>query len=184
MLAHELSNTGWRHHLWLAILVGGTIAFTLVFACAAPFAAFGAAAALTLSRRDALAVTVALWLANQLTGFIVLSYPWTLNSVAWAPALGIAAVLGTIAAQWTVRRLTGGSDLVRVLAAFVPAFAVYEVAIFLVSAALLGGIEMFAPSIVGRVFVTNVAALVGLYGLNRLGMSLGLRRRTEAPVSA
>jgi hypothetical protein len=43
---------------------------------------------------------------------------------------------------------------------------------------------MFAPSIVGRVFVTNVAALVGLYGLNRLGMSLGLRRRTEAPVSA
>jgi len=48
----------------------------------------------------------------------------------------------------------------------------------------LGGIEMFAPSIVGQVFATNVAALVGLYGLNRLGTSLGLRRRAEAPVSA
>ncbi len=35
-----------RHRLWLAILVVATIAFTLVFACAAPFAAFGAAAAL------------------------------------------------------------------------------------------------------------------------------------------
>ena len=102
-----------RHHLWLATLVVATFAFTLVFACAAPFAAFGAAAALTLSRRDALVVTVALWLANQLTGFLVLEYPWTLNSLAWGPAIGIAAVLGTVSAQSTARRLAGTSDIVR-----------------------------------------------------------------------
>jgi hypothetical protein len=58
------------------------------------------------------------------------------------------------------------------------------VAIFLVSAALLGGLEMYAPSIVGQVFATNVAALLGLYGLNWLGARLGLRGRVEAPVSA
>lgn len=173
-----------RHQLWLAILIVATIAFTLVFACAAPFAAFGAAAALTLSRRDALLATVALWLVNQITGYLVVGYPWTLNSVAWGPALGIAAVLGTLSAQWVVRRLAEAGGLVRALTALILAFAVYEVAIFLVSAALLGGLEMFAPVIVGQVFVTNVAALVGLYGLNRLGASLGLRRRAQAPVSA
>jgi hypothetical protein len=173
-----------RHHLWLAVLVIATIAFTLVFACAAPFAAFGAAAALTLSRRDALLVTVALWLANQLTGFVALGYPWTANSAAWAPTLAAAAVLATLTAQWTVRRLAGSRDIVRGLAALGLAFAVFEVAIFLVSAALLGGLEMYAPSIVGQVFATNVAALLGLYGLNWLGARLGLRRRVEAPVSA
>ena len=173
-----------RHHLWLATLVVATFAFTLVFACAAPFAAFGAAAALTLSRRDALLVTVALWLANQLTGFIVLGYPWTLNSLAWGPAIGIAAVLGSLAALWTVRRLAGTSDIVRVLAAFVLAFCVYEVAIFVASAAGLGAIEMYAPAILGRVFLTNVFVLVALYALNRLGATLGLRRRAVASVSA
>jgi hypothetical protein len=173
-----------RHHVWLAILVVATIGFTLVFACAAPFAAFGAAAALTLSRRDALLTTVAVWLVNQAAGFLIVGYSWTANSVAWGPAIGIAAVLGTLAAQWTVRRLPDAGAAVRALAALILAFAVYEVAIFLVSATALGGIEMFVPTIVGQVFVTNVAALVGLYGLNLLGARLGLRRRAAVPVSA
>jgi len=56
---------GWGHEVWLALLVAASAAFSFVFACATPFAAFGAAAALTLSRRDALRLTVAVWLANQ-----------------------------------------------------------------------------------------------------------------------
>jgi hypothetical protein len=180
----ESSMTDWRHPLWLALLVVATIAFSLVFACAAPFAAFGAIAALTLSRRDALLLTVALWLANQLTGFVILGYPWTVNSVAWSPAIGVAAVLGTMAAQWTVLRLAAARDIVRAPAAFLVAFAVYEVAIFAVSVGFLGGTQTFAPSIVGQVFLTNVAVLVGLCGLNRLGEAAGLRRRPAAQVSA
>jgi hypothetical protein len=45
---------GWRHLFWLTLLVGASVAFSLGLACAIPFAAFAAAAALTLSRRDAL----------------------------------------------------------------------------------------------------------------------------------
>jgi hypothetical protein len=170
------------HIVWLALLVVATTAFSLVFACAAPFAAFGAIAALTLTRRDALLVTVALWLANQLTGFLILGYPWTLNSVAWTPAIGVAAVLGTMAARWTLERLVAG-EIPRVVLAFLAAFVVYEVVIFAVSVGFLGGTQTFAPSIVGQVFVTNVAALVGLYSLDRLGQAAGLRRR-PAPVAA
>jgi len=176
--------TGWRHHLWLAFLIASSIAFSVVFACAAPLAAFGTAGALTLSRRDALLVTIGVWLANQLAGYVLLGYPWTMNSLAWAFVIGAAAVLCTMAARWAALRLSAAWTVVRALAAFVAAFAVYEAALFAVSITLLGGTDTFAPSIVGQILVTNVAALVGLYGLNRLAEVVGLRRRPAIPVSA
>ena len=184
MQTSEPSITPWRHQLWLTLLVAGSVAFTTVFACAAPFAAFSAAAALTLSRRDALLLTAGVWLANQLTGFLVLGYPWTLNSLAWAPLLGAAAILGTLAALGTVRRLADARPITQALAALVVAFAVFEVMTFAVSFAWLGGTQTYAPSIISRVFVTNVGALVGLYGLYWLGAAVGLRRRTIAPIVA
>jgi hypothetical protein len=176
MHASEPTITGWRQRLWLALLVVATLAFTSVFACAAPFAGLGAVAALTLSRRDALLVTLGVWLANQLAGYVALGYPWTVNSVAWGVAIGVAAVLGTIAARWAILRLAAAPQLVRAAAALVVAFAVYEAAIFAVAVAWLGGTEAFAPSIVNRILATNVVALGGLYGLNLLGTAVGLRR--------
>jgi hypothetical protein len=44
----------WRHPLWLGWLVAAGVVFSLGLACSVPLAAFAAAAALTLSRRDAL----------------------------------------------------------------------------------------------------------------------------------
>lgn len=184
MPASERPIPAMRHQLWLMLLIVATISFSLAFACAAPYAAFGAAAALTLSRRDALLMTATLWLANQLTGYALVGYPWTVNSAAWGPAIGIAAVLGTVGALWMVQRLAGARDIVRAVAALLVAFAVYEVALFVVAAAALGGVEMFAPAIVGQVFVTNVVALAGLYALNQLGALLGLRRRAAPQPSA
>ena len=96
----------WRHWLWLAVLAGTSVAFTLGLACAVPLAAFAAAAALTLSQRDAVALLLAVWLANQLVGFMVLDYPWTASTFAWGVALGAVAILATLAGQWTVRHST------------------------------------------------------------------------------
>jgi len=90
-------NRDWRHPLWLALLVAASVVFSLGLACAAPFTAFGAAAALTLSRRDALVLVMSVWLANQLVGFTLLHYPWTANAFAWGGALGVVAVLATLA---------------------------------------------------------------------------------------
>ena len=183
MQASASSSSGWRHHLWLATLVAGSVGFTTVFACAAPFAAFSAAAALTLSRRDALLLTIGVWLANQLTGFLVLGYPWTVNSFAWAPLLGIAAILGTLAALAVVARLADARPTMQVVASLLVAFAVFEAATFAMSVAWLGGTQTYAPSIIARVFVTNVIALVGLYGLYWLGTAVGLRHRSPAAIS-
>src|ERR1700722_16951716 len=94
----------WRLLLWLALLVAGSVAFTLGFACATPLAAFGAAAALTLPRHQALGLTGAVWLASQIVGFSVLGYPLTADCLAWGAVLGIAAVAGTVAARAAATR--------------------------------------------------------------------------------
>ncbi len=174
MNARERSNGGWHHHLWLAILVVATLVFTGVFACAAPFAALGAVAALTLSRRDALLVTAEVWLINQLTGFLVLGYPWTANSAAWGVTIAAAAILGTLAAGWTAERVAVMPNAAKAVVALTAAFAIYEVVIA-VGAAGLGGTQNLAPAIVAQVLGINAGALVVLSGLVWLGGAVGLR---------
>src|SRR5438132_6837826 len=163
----------WRHWLWLAVLVGASVAFTLGLACAVPLAAFAAAAALTLSRHDALVLIVAVWLANQLVGFTVLDYPWTASTFAWGAALGAVAIFATVAGQWTVRHSMGRGRAVSYMAPFLVAFAVYEVALFAFSATLLGGTEIYTAAIQGWIFAVNGAAFVGLLVLHRLAVSVG-----------
>ncbi len=167
-------DTGWGHEFWLIVLVAASAAFSFVFACATPFAAFGAAAALTLSRRDAVRLTVAVWLANQVLGYAVLKYPWTANSFAWGAVLGAAAVLTTVGARGVARRLAGRSDGVRALATLLAAFMMYEGMLFAVAMAWLGGTESFTLLIVGRIFSVNVVAFIGLFALHRVGVAVGL----------
>lgn len=167
-------DTGWGHAVWLALLVAASAAFSFVFACATPFAAFGAAAALTLSRRDAVRLTVAVWLANQVLGYAVLKYPWTANSFAWGAVLGAAAILTTVAARWVTLRLAGRSDGVLALAPLLAAFMVYEGVLFAVAIAWLGGTESFTLPIVGRILSVNVVAFIGLLALHRVGVGVGL----------
>src|SRR5271166_4432172 len=170
-LEHDAASlTSWRHHLWLPLLVCASVAFSLGFACAAPFAAFSTAAALTLNRRDAMLLTGAVWLANQFVGFIVLRYPWTITSFTWGVAIGSAAILATLAARWTTRALDKAVWTGRYLAAFAAAFALV----------VLGGTEDFTPPIVGWIFAVNAGALIGLFVLNWLAMVVGLLPRLPA----
>jgi hypothetical protein len=167
------SPTAWRHALWLALLVAASVAFSLGFSCAVPFAAFGAVAALTLERRDALMLIGAIWLANQLVGFGFLDYPWTADTFVWGIVLGAVAILCTTAGIVAAGRLEARDTILAALAAFAGAFVVYEGSLFVVSATLLGGLEDFAPAIVVRILEINAAAFVGLLILNRLGKAAG-----------
>jgi hypothetical protein len=172
----------WFSPLWLGLLVAASATFTVVYTCITPFAAFAVIAAMTLSRGRAVGAIVAVWLADQAVGFGVLSYPWTARTFAWGVAIGAAAVIGTLAAQWTVHRLDAFRAPVRVVAAFVSAFALYQLALYAVAATTLGGGGAFAPSIVGRVLVLNALSLVGLAGLHQLvvaAVSWSRRRRVH-----
>ena len=167
----------WRHPLWLALLVAASVVSSLGLACAVPLAAFAAAAALSLSRGEALLLILLVWLANQLVGFALLDYPLTASTFAWAAVLGIVAILATWAAQWMAGRLANAGRAFIVTATFLTAFAVYEAALFGVSATMLGGTEIYTLAIQGRIFAINAAAFVGLLVLNGLAVSVGLARK-------
>jgi hypothetical protein len=179
------SNRGrWRHQLWLALLVLATVGFSLVFACAVPFAGLGVAAALTLSRRDALGVTLAVWLANQLVGYLILDYPRTANSFAWGAVLGVTVLMTTLVARWTGLRLQTAGSVLSGLVALLAAFTFFEVVLLAVAIAGLGGTSTFAPALVGRILGVNVIALAGLSILNRIGAAVGLRDSVALPMPA
>jgi hypothetical protein len=177
----------WRHQAWLALLVVAISAFSFVYACAPPFAAFSVLAAMTLSRRDAIRTTVALWLVNQVVGYVVLGYPRTVNSFSWGLIMGVAAVMATLLAGQIVGRLRTVGGLTRALVALGGTFAAYEVVLYAIAVAGLGGTGSFALSIVSRILVLNVIALAGLYALYRVGAAVGISsrpamRETPAPV--
>jgi hypothetical protein len=175
---------GWHRHRWLALLVAASVVFSLGFACAAPLAAFSAAAALTFSYRNAVLLMMAVWLINQMIGYAVLDYPWTANSLAWGAALGIAAVLATLAARGAALRFYRAGQVLIPFLGFLTAFAVYEAALFAIAVALLGGKEGFAPAIVGRIFAINAVATVGLLVLTRLRAGLGFVARPKLRLPA
>jgi len=167
----------------MAFLVAASISFSLVFACATPLAAFGALAALTLDRRDAVLFTGAVWLANQAVGYSVLCYPVTDNSLAWGAILGLAAIFAALAARWSALRFASILPLAMPAAAFVAAFAMYETTLF-AAALLLGGTEAFTVAIIARILETNAIAMVGLLLLNRIGAlvnSVETAVRTTSP---
>jgi hypothetical protein len=159
-LTFALAPPGRRHWLWLGLLLAASLGFTLGFVCAVPFAAFGAIAALTLDRRDALLVTIALWLLNQIIGFTVLHYPWEGMTFTWGAILGVVALLSTAAALTVTQRRWGAAPAVSV--SFVAAFAVYEGSLYLVSATVMGGTEDFTGTLVARITAINAVSFVGL----------------------
>lgn len=173
-----------RHILWLTLLVAASVAFSFGFACAVPFAAFAAATALTLHTRDALLLTIALWLANQIVGFAFLGYPWEGVTLLWGVVLGVVALLSTAAARLASARLAHASYGAILTASFASAFIVYEGSLYLVSAAWLGGTEDYAPAIVAYIAGLNVLAFVGLLILERLGRLLGLAASPSLGIAA
>jgi hypothetical protein len=174
MQSPSLTLSSGRRHLWLGLMIAASVATSLGFACAVPLAAFAAASALTLSRRDALLLVGAVWLANQVVGFAVLGYPWTANCIAWGVALGAVALLSTAAALGVVGRLDGAAwSATRPVVAFLVSFLVYEGTLFAV-ALVLGGTEDFTPAIIGRIFAINAIGMAALFVASRLGAAIGL----------
>lgn len=164
---------GWHLPVWIALLVAASVAFSLGFACATPFAAFAAIAALTMSRRNALLLVCLVWFANQAIGFGVLHYPLTTDCFAWGVGLSFVAFMATLGAEWTAKRLISFGRLAWAMA-FLASFVIYEGLLLFASMIAQSGTEDYTMTIAGRVFAINVIAFIGLLAANRIGVSSGL----------
>lgn len=158
--------------LWIALVSGSSILFSLALACAMPFAALATVAGARLERRTAFALVGFAWLANQAIGYLVLGYPRTWDSFAWGLAIGVAAFLA-LGAVFAVRhRMRSGIGVL--IVGFVAAFLAYEVALYAATAFLPSGDEAFSLPVVAEIFWTNAVALAGLLVLHRIAVAAGL----------
>lgn len=170
-----ISSQSNRHqHLWTALLIVGSVALSLGFACATPFAAFAALAALTLPRNEALLASGGVWLANQAVGFAFLHYPLTANCFGWAIALGIGIIVAALAAREVASRFAGAGTIAAGVGAFFAAFAAHQVSLLLIAATLLGGTAEFRPAIVAQIFAVNAPTFIGLAALGWLAERVGI----------
>ncbi len=160
MLRKTWTQLSLQNRVWLGFLAMASVTFTLAFACAAPLAAFAAMSALTLKWRSAAIFTGIVWLINQAVGFAFLSYPLTANSLSWGAVIGIAAIAATLAAHWSAAPFEKFPKTALPLAAFLMAFAVYELTLYAAAATYLGATEDFTPAIIGEIFETNAIAMV------------------------
>jgi hypothetical protein len=159
--------------IWLILLLLSSLVFTLGFYCATPLAAFGAIAAVAFSRRDALILCGAVWFVNQVVGYTILRYPWSINSVSWGLILGGVTIIASLSSGWTYRH-SKTPYLLRLAVAFITAFAVFQVTLFAVALFALGGVQDFTADIVVRIFAINGGAFVGLLVLHWLAITVGL----------
>jgi hypothetical protein len=153
--------------------VAASVAFSIGFTCATPFAAFAAVAAGTLTRRDTYLLVAAVWLVNQVIGFAFLHYPLAADCFAWGAVLGVTVLLCTLVARQTIVHLPTMQRFAATIAAFLLAFAAYEAALRFASL-FLGGRENLTLAIQAKIFALNALALVGLLVLNRAGTALGV----------
>ena len=175
-----------RRMLWIGLLTLSSVALSLIFACATPFAAFATLAALHTRKSDAFLLTVAVWLANQVVGYGILHYPQTLDSVAWGAAIGVAALLATATAIVIERhffKVVVSVALVSTAAAFLSAFCVYEFALHAAAHVLPSGDSAFSWPVVGDIFKVNVLTLIGLTILSSAAATFGLLQSTTSAIA-
>ncbi|WP_157234990.1 hypothetical protein [Methylosinus sp. LW4] len=166
-----------RNLLWSGALILVGAFFSLAFACAAPLAGFAAIAALTSARRNALALTAAIWFANQLVGFTMLHYPLDFETLAWGGALGLIALICCETARFAVRMSIGAGAPFAALAA---SFLVYEGALFAITRAVGGDVSHYALASVARIFAINAGAFFGLWALALVCAAIGAGRRVAS----
>jgi hypothetical protein len=165
-----MANSSRVSTAWILLLTIASTATTLVFACATPFPAFAALAAVHMRRNDGVLLMIAAWVASQAVGFCALGYPQNANTLAWGAVIGLAAIGGVLAAGIAAK----GSPPIRLVLAYVAAFVAFKVAILFASLALGGVGPALSVEIMVRQFVRNGAILIGLLALYHALTAVGV----------
>ena len=164
---------------WIALLTVATILGSFVFACATPFAALGAVAALNMRKRDAFALTGVNFLANQIVGFGFLHYPHDASTIGWGVAIGVGAMVATAAAIGAVQIFRALPWAVTAVATFAVAVGMYELSLYAATAVLPTEADAFSLQTVLYVVQVDGIAFAGLLVLQGLGQMIGLTSKPQ-----
>ena len=170
--------------LWVSLLTAASTATTLALACATPFPALAALAAVHMRRRDGMALMLLAWAMSQFVGVFLLGYPCDGSTLGWAAALGTAAVGSALAGTAAVHAAGYRSVAARLSLAYAAGFTAFK-GIVLAWALVLGGLHrVMAPDLLAEQFVRNGAILIGLYALYRVLVAAGVPAPPQAATVA
>jgi hypothetical protein len=159
--------------LWSAIIGLTAVVGSYGLACVFPFAALAALAAVTLPTRQAVALIGAVWAANQIVGFALLSYPQDAQAYTWGIIIGAAALFALGAAK-VVFGVETRLLSIRTIAALATSIIAYQAVMF-IGAAGLDGFASSTPEIVATVARNDIFWFAGL-GALRLALGATLPR--------
>lgn len=163
--------------IWIGLLVGAATVASAAFACAAPFAAVAMLAAATLPLRQALAVSAALWLGNQIVGYGLIDYPMDGESIAWGMIVGMAGLAATFVSYRARSIAATLPTLARLVILLAVAFATYQFGLLLGSAFISAHGGMAADIVAYVAFINATWAIglgVGYIGLQMLATSMAV----------
>lgn len=168
-----MSETSANRLMWFVFLTAATIVATAVFACAFPFAAVAALAALDTEYEDGAWLVGASWLANQAYGFGVLGYPLEMQAFGWGLFMGAGAIAGYYAARAVVLALQRFGMIAMLATALPVAFLVYQAGIYAGTLVLSHGEGAFRYDIVQYVATIEVIAFAVLLAVHRIAFAAG-----------
>jgi len=169
----ELNASQRASTLWIMLLTIASTVTTLVFACATPFPALAALTALHMRRMDGVALAVAAWVVSQAVGFGLLGYPRDPGTMLLGVAIGVAAIVGALAAHEAAARLKA-PFVARLAAAYLAAFAAFKLVILAVTLVQGDPCTAFTAEVLSRQLVRNAAILAGLLALYRGLVAIGV----------
>jgi hypothetical protein len=170
----EDKRSAGRAWLWPVLLTGAAAATTLALACATPFAALAALAAVRMRPREGFALMGLAWAASQLIGFCVLDYPRDATTFAWGGAMLTAALAAVAAARWGAGKGPAG-----LLTGFAAGFVAYKLTLLAWSLVLGGVHTALSPYWAVRQFGREALILAGLALLYEVLVRLGVPRATK-----
>lgn len=161
--------------LWIILLTAASTVTTLALACATPFPALAALAAMHMRRRNGLTLMALAWGASQATGFFILHYAIKDTTLGWASGLFVAAMASGLGAYAALKHLEGRPPALRLGTAYVAAFAAFKLVIAAFAAFWLGGLDTSLDlGIMAKQFVRNAAILGGLLAIYHGLIALGV----------
>jgi len=181
-MAGEAINRG-SPLLWIVLLSAASVLTSWALACATPFAALAALAALHMERREGLILMAVAWLASQAVGFGIHHYPRDPTTLMWGGVIGLAAIASLLAARSATSRAAGGA-VMSLGAAFVGAVLGYK-SVIIAGALGLGGLTIaLSPTYFAQEFARDGAIMIALLvlyrGLTAIGVPSAARRELIA----
>ena len=175
----NLWSLGWQAiaqgRLWFFLLISAGSASSVIYPHA-PLTGLAVVAGASLNRRKAAISILTIWLVNQLYGFLLRDYPYTLEAFSWGAVMGLGSLI--IALLTACRPLFSRSFKGHCLwlgGSFIAGFILYQ-SMVLLAGALINSLHWMPLPILWKLFAKNGTWMLILMASHSLLMWITLRK--------